>query len=51
MRTQPKRRRNSIESAEQLAQIFRADLFAQAQELRIATLPHETDSETRLLTA
>jgi ABC-type nitrate/sulfonate/bicarbonate transport system substrate-binding protein len=38
-------------SADQLAQIFRADLFAQAQELRIATLPHETDSETRLLTA
>ncbi|HTH48859.1 MAG TPA: CmpA/NrtA family ABC transporter substrate-binding protein [Candidatus Limnocylindria bacterium] len=38
-------------SAEQLAQIFRADLFAKAQELRLATIPHDPDSETRLLTA
>lgn len=35
----------------QLAHIFRADLFAQAQALRIETIPHETIRETRLLTA
>lgn len=36
---------------EQLTRIFRADLFAQAQELRAASLARDAERETRLLTA
>lgn len=38
-------------TTEQLGQIFRADLFREAQALRNESIPHETDRETRLLTA
>lgn len=36
---------------DQLANIFRADLFARALELRTANPPHDTESDTRLIAA